>query len=99
MMLGSGARGARRDHESVASQCPETLLDSGCTVLPSFRISIIQIIIVILGLGRCPAELGPETRSNGSGSENIAERPPNDSRIPILKPFREHVVVRAQLEL
>jgi hypothetical protein len=36
-----------------------------------------QILFLILVFGRFPAELGPETRSNGSGSENGAERTEN----------------------
>ena len=37
----------------------------------------IKIIILILVFGRFPAELGPETRSNGSGSKNGAGRTQN----------------------
>ncbi len=41
--------------------------------LPSFRIGN-QNYNLYLVSGRFPAELGPETRSNGSGSKNGAER-------------------------
>ena len=41
--------------------------------------------------GWFPAELGPETRSNGSGSKNGAERTQNQPRRPILRPFRDHL--------
>ena len=46
-----------------------------------------------LVFGRLPAELGPEARSNGSGSENGAERTQNWPRRPLLRPFRDHVEV------
>ncbi len=49
-----------------------------------------------LFLGRFPAELGPETRYNGSGSKNGAERTQNWPRRPILKPFRDHFLVRTR---
>ncbi len=42
-----------------------------------------------LVFGRFPAELGPETRSNGSGSKNNAERTENQPRKPIRMPFRD----------
>ncbi len=35
---------------------------------------VMKIIICIWFLGRFPAELGSETRSNGSGSKHGAER-------------------------
>jgi hypothetical protein len=52
-----------------------------------------------LVFGRFPAELGPETRSNGSGSKNVAERTQNWPRRPILRPFRDHFLVRTQLKI
>ena len=50
----------------------------------------ITIIIFIFGFCRFPAELGPETRSNGSGSKDGAERNENQPRRPSLRPFRDH---------
>ncbi len=47
-----------------------------------------------VGFGRFPAELGPETRSAGSGSKNGAERAQNQPGRPILKPVRDHFLVR-----
>ncbi len=44
--------------------------------------------------GRFPAELGPETPLFGSGSKNGAEITLNDPRGPILRPFRDHFLVR-----
>ena len=55
---------------------------------------VIKNIICILVFGRFPAELGPETRSNGSGSKNGAERSHNQPKRPIMRPFRDHVLVR-----
>ncbi len=46
-------------------------------------------MIYILGFGRVPAELGPETRSNGSGSTNGPERTQHQHRRLILRPFRD----------
>ncbi len=43
---------------------------------------------------RFPAELGPETPSNVSGSKNGAERTQNQPRRPMLRPFRDHFPVR-----
>ena len=45
-------------------------------------------------VGQFPAELGLETPLNGSGSKNGAERTQNQPRRPILRPFRDHVLVR-----
>jgi hypothetical protein len=53
-----------------------------------------RIIIFVLGFGRFPAELGPESRSNRSDSENGDERTQNCPKRPILRPFRDHVLVR-----
>ncbi len=47
-----------------------------------------------LVFGWVPAELGPETRSNGWGSKNDAERTQNQPRRPILRPFRDHLLVQ-----
>ncbi len=44
--------------------------------LPSFRIGNANYNVYLV-FGRFPAELGPETRSNGSGSKNGAERTHN----------------------
>ncbi len=44
--------------------------------LPSLRISNKSYDFVLV-FGRFPAELGPETRSNGSGLKNDAERTQN----------------------
>ncbi len=44
---------------------------SGC--LPSLRLGNINYDFPLV-FGRVPAELGPETRSIGSGSKNAAER-------------------------
>ena len=54
-----------------------------------------KIIIVILGFGRFPAELGPETRSKGSGSKNGAERTQNQPRGLIRMSFRDNFVVHS----
>ena len=44
-------------------------------------------------LGKFPTELGPETHSNGSGSRNGAEHIQTQPRKPIIRPFRDHVLV------
>ncbi len=46
-------------------------------------------------LGQIPAKLDPETRSNGSGLKNGAERSQNEPRSPIIIVFRCHFVVNA----
>ena len=51
-------------------------LKSGDLYLPSLRISNKNYNLYLF-VGRFPAELGPETHSNGSGSKNGAERTPN----------------------
>ncbi len=76
---------------------------SGCCVgvtwvsetkhLPSLRTSN-AIYKLYLVFGRFPAELGPETRSNGSGLKNGADRTQHWARRPILRPFRDHFLVR-----
>jgi hypothetical protein len=43
-----------------------------------------------LVFGQLPAELGPETRSNGSGSKNGADTTQNYPQGPIPRPFREN---------
>ncbi len=53
-----------------------------------------KIYNVYLVFGRFSAELGPETRSNGSGSKNGAERTQNKPQRPIIRPFRDHFLVR-----
>ncbi len=53
-----------------------------------------KCMILILVFGRFPAELGPETRANGSGSKNGAERTQHEPRRPIIRPSRDHVLVR-----
>ncbi len=45
--------------------------------------------------GQIPAELGPETRSNGSGLKNGAERDQNKPRSPITMLVRYNGVVHA----
>ena len=40
-----------------------------------------------------PAELGPETRCNGSGSNNGAERTQNEPRRPSIRPVRGEFLV------
>ncbi len=49
---------------------------SGNLNLPSFIIGNPSSNFYVV-FGRFPAELGPETRSNGSGSKNGAERTQN----------------------
>ncbi len=44
--------------------------------------------------GRFPAELGPETPLIGSGSKHGAEIIHNYPQGPILRPFRDHVLIR-----
>jgi hypothetical protein len=55
----------------------DTLQNPGATLkynnLPSLRIGNGNCNLYLV-FGRFPAELGPETRSNGSGSKNGAER-------------------------
>ncbi len=43
-----------------------------------------------LVFGRFPAELGPDTRSNGPGSKYGAERAQNKPRRQIIRQFRSH---------
>ncbi len=57
---------------SVLSKGPLSVL----LYLPSLRIGN-EIYSFYLVFGRFPAELGPETRSNGSGSINGAARAQN----------------------
>ncbi len=47
-----------------------------CDTLPSLRIGNKNYTLYLV-FGRFPAELGPETRFNGSGSKNDAGRTPN----------------------
>ena len=59
----------------------DRMLGPGCysmlrNNLPALRISN-EIYYLYLVFGRFPAELGPETRSNGSGSKNGAETTQN----------------------
>ncbi len=75
---GSGyARDPLRYYNARAD--PSTCFESRClgsASLPSLRIGN-QNYNFYLVVGRFPAELGPETRSNGSGSKNGAERTQN----------------------
>ncbi len=52
-------------------------------MLHSLRIGIKNYNLCLI-FGRFPAELGPETRSNGPGSKNGAERTQNSTRREIL---------------
>ncbi len=61
--------------------------------LPSLRINTKNYNLYLV-FGRFPAELGPETRSNGSGSKHGSE-----PRKPILRTFRDHFLVRTQLKI
>ncbi len=75
---------------------PDTFVDPlGDTsrILPSLRLGN-KNKYVYLVFGRFPAELGPKTRSNGSGSKNGAECTQNEPRRPIIKPFRDHFLIR-----
>jgi hypothetical protein len=47
-----------------------------------------------LVFGRFPVKLGPETRSNGSGSKHGVERTQIWPRRPIIRPVRDHVLAR-----
>ena len=68
---------------------------TACVSLTYLRLEyVITIIILILFFGRFPAELGPETFLNESGAENGAEITQNYPRRPILRPFRDHFLVR-----
>ncbi len=53
---------------------------------PSLRIGKTYLKSYLV-LGRFPAELGPETRSNGSGLKNGAKRTQNQPRRPIRSPI------------
>ncbi len=61
--------------------------------LPPLRLGNEHYVFYLV-FGLFPAALGPETRSKRSGSKNGAERTQSYPRRPILKPFREHVLVR-----
>ncbi len=76
----------------VARTTPRTRPDGLCAVcLPHIGNDNYNLCLVF---GRFPAELGPETRSNESGSKNGAERTQNLPRRPILRPVRDHCLVR-----
>ena len=55
----------------------------------------LKCIFVFPVLGQIPAELDPETRSNGSGLKNGAEREQNQPRSPIIMLFHCNFVVHA----
>ncbi len=54
------------------------------------------ILLVLVGLGRFSAKLGPATPPNGSGSNNDAAFTQNQPRTPIINPFRGQFLVRAK---
>ena len=72
---------------------------AACHSAVPIDLPVMRIIIFIFGFGRFPAELGPETRSTGSGSKNGAERTQNQPRRPILRPFRDHFLVRPTIKI
>ena len=53
------------------------------------------MILVFAVLGSFPAKFGPDTRSNESGSINGEECISNYLRRPNMRPFRDHVLLRA----
>jgi hypothetical protein len=64
--------------------------------LPSCRIGK-ENYNCYLVFGTFLAELGPESRSYGSGSNNGAERTQNQPRGQIPRPSRDHVLVRSHI--
>ncbi len=60
--------------------------------LPSLRIGNTHYNCYLFFV-RFPAELGPETRSNGPGSKHGLECTHNWHRMPILMPFRDNFLL------
>jgi hypothetical protein len=75
--IGFGAMDVTKPYEFIELFIRfEAMGEGACFYLPSLRKGH-QIMICVCFFGWFPAVLGPETRSNGSGSRNGAERTPN----------------------
>ena len=66
---------------------------SGLLSSPSLRMGNEDFNLYLV-FDRFPAELGPETRSNGSGLTNGADRTQNEPRRPIINQFINHSLVQ-----